>query len=140
MIYSSASRYLSQYPFLKRVMKFLIVGGSSAVINFAIYFSLTEWFNIWYVISAILSFIVAAIFNFCINKFWTFRSLNRGRDAYGEIVKFLVVYVSGLVINTALIYFFKEAGGLDYRLSWVVATGIVTFWNFGLSQFWTFRA
>ena len=139
MIYRIASQYLSGYPRLKRIIKFIIVGSLSALISFSVLYSLTEWLRLWYVISAILSFIVSACFNFLVNKFWTFGSASRGLAAYHQLLKFFTVYISGLTINTVLIYAFTEFSGLDYRLSWVVATGLVTFWNFGLSQFWTFR-
>ena len=47
---------------------------------------------------------------------------------------------SGLFINLAIIYTITEFAGLDYRISWVFATGVVTFWNFGFNRFWTFKA
>jgi len=115
-----------------------MVGLASAIISFSILFMFTEYLHLWYVISAVLSFIFSAIFNFMANKFWSFKNNLRGRAAYNQGVKFIIVYVSGMIINTFLIYTFTEFVGLDYRLSWVIATGVVTFWNFGFTHFWTF--
>jgi len=132
-------RYADRFPFYKRFIKFCVVGGMAAIISFVVLFIATECLKIWYVASAILSFVVSAGFNFCINKAWTFRNKAAGAAAYGQLVKFFAVYIAGLVINTLLIYSLTEFVGFDYRWSWFFATGAVTFWNFGFTQFWTFR-
>jgi putative flippase GtrA len=131
--------YLSKFPTVKQFIKFCIVGGTAALINFLFLLFLTEHFHFWYVISSIIGFIVSAFFNFLANKFWTFRHGALGRQAFLQALKFSLVVISGLIINTILIYIITEYIGFDYRLSWVFATAIVTFWNFSLNRFWTFR-
>lgn len=56
-----------------------------------------------------------------------------------QISKFLVVMAIGLTLNTSIIFSLTEWGGVDWKLSWVFATGIVTFWNFTFNRFWTFK-
>lgn len=129
---------MEKYPSGRRFIKFCLVGLSSAIISFFILYVFTEYLHWWYMISAVLSFVISVIFNFIANKFWSFRNKLRGRAAYNQMVKYAVVYVSGMVINTFLIYAFTEFIGLDYRWSWFIATGIITFWNFGFTHFWTF--
>lgn len=131
--------YLDKYPFLKQFIKFCIIGGISAVINFFILYTFTEFLQIWYLFSAIIGYIIAATFNFLSNKAWTFRHPAKGKEALRQLVKFLVVSVSGLITNTLIIYSVTEFIGFDYRLSWVFATGVITFWNFTLSRIWTFK-
>jgi len=129
---------LAGYPLTRQILKFCIVGGTSAVINFSVYYTFTH-LGVWYVVSAAWAYAVAAIFNFIANKFWTFRSNHRGRVALRQLHKFFIVNLSGLLLNTLLIYLFTDLVGWDYRLSWVGATGLVTFWNFGFNRSWTFR-
>jgi len=132
-------QYLNQYPFLKQFIKFCIIGGIAAIIHFSILHTFTEWLKIWYIISNTFGFVISAIFNFLANKFWTFRNTLKGREIFKQLSKFTMVLVSGLVINNIIIYLVTEFVGFDYRLSWVFATGVVTFWNFSLNRFWTFR-
>src|SRR3989344_4247307 len=101
--------YLDQHKLFKQFVKFCIVGGTSAA------------------------------FNFLANKNWTFRNTDIGWAMINQLSKFATVMISGLIINTAIIYFLTDWFGFDYRLSWVFATGIVTFWNFSFNRFWTFR-
>lgn len=136
---NSLRSQLNQYPFFKQFVKFCIVGGTAAVIHFSILFSFTEWLKLWYIYSNGIGFFVSATFNFISNKFWTFRNKEKGFKVAKQIVKFSVVLGTGLTINTLIIYAVTEGLGLDYRLSWVFATGVVMFWNFGFNRFWTFR-
>ncbi len=130
---------IGQYLYLRQLIKFLVVGATSAAINFLFLYFLTEWLGIWYLFSAVLGFIVAAAFNFLVNKFWTFSSLGKGKKALNQLLKFLVISVSGLIINTLVIYCLTEFIEFDYRLSWVFACAVVTVWNFCFNKFWTFR-
>lgn len=123
----------------RQFSKFCIVGGTAALINFSFYYSLTEYLGFWYIYSAIAAFLISAVFNFTTNKIWTFRNKKTGKEIIAQISKFAVVMISGLIINTVIIYFLTEFIGIDYRLSWVFATGVVTFWSYGFNRFWTFR-
>ena len=131
--------YRNKYPFLKQFVKFCLVGGGSAIFSFSIYYSFTEWLEFWYVYSAVCSFLISAIFNFTVNKLWTFRNNEKGKQVVNQIVKFGVVMAAGLIINTSIIYTLTEWAGFDYRISWVFATGAVAFWSFGFNRLWTFK-
>jgi putative flippase GtrA len=131
--------YLTRYPFLKQLIKFCIVGGTSAIINFSVLYFLTERLKIHYLASAILGFLISAVYNFLANKFWTFQHPAKGKEAWGQLLRFSIILTAGLTINTFIIYNLTEFFGFDYRLSWLFATGAVTFWNFGLNRFWTFK-
>ncbi|MFA6215546.1 MAG: GtrA family protein [Patescibacteria group bacterium] len=139
MIKILLDKYLLKFPLLKQFIKFCIVGGTAALINFSILYSLTEWLNIWYVISNVCGGVVSGIFNFFSNKNWTFRNKEKGRQAYWQMIKFIIVISSGLVVHTLIVYSLTEFIAIDYRLSWVAATGIITLWNFVFNRFWTFR-
>jgi len=114
------------------------VGSLAALINFGFYLSLTE-LGLWYVLSSVVGFIVSAIFNFIVNKFWTFENSDSGSDAVVQLVKFFIVMISGLLIHTILLYLITDWVNIDYRISWVIATGLVTLWNYTFNRLWTFR-
>ncbi len=52
---------------------------------------------------------------------------------------FLVVGISGLVVNNLVLAAFVEIMGLHYLVSAVVATQVSTLWNFSLTEAWVFR-
>jgi len=116
-----------------------LVGTTAAAINFGVLYSLVEFVGIWYVYSNICGGVLSSIFNFFANKFWTFRNPELGKRAIGQGGKFIIVIVFGVVINTIFVYIFTDWGGVDYKISWIFATGIVLFWNFTINRLWTFK-
>jgi putative flippase GtrA len=85
---------------LIRLMKFAITGGSALVIDVAIYFVLTRFLSIPYLVSRTVSLTVAIFWNFTLNRYWTFQAVdgNVGR----QFSRFLIVIVSTSALNLAL--------------------------------------
>lgn len=68
------------------------------------------------------------------------RGLFRLRLAGNEnFIRFLVVGLSGLIVNTVVLAAFTEFGALNLLLSALLATQVSTLWNFGLTEAWVFR-
>ena len=59
--------------FLSRFAKFNLVSIGSLVINAGILYTLTTFAGIYYIISNIIGIIAAALWNFFVNHYWTFR-------------------------------------------------------------------
>jgi glycosyltransferase involved in cell wall biosynthesis len=59
-------------------------------------------------------------------------------EANQSFIRFLVVGVSGLFVNSLILAAFTEFAGLYYLVSAVVATQASTLWNFGLTEAWVF--
>ncbi len=56
----------------------------------------------------------------------------------GRVVKFGLVGLSGIVVNSLALAFATEVLGLFYLLSLVLATQCSTLWNFALTEIWVF--
>src|SRR5215208_3729211 len=68
-----------------------------------------------------------------------FRGLLRLRMAgKTHFLKFLLVGLSGLVVNSAALLAFTEVGAIHYVVSAALATQVSTLWNFGLTEKWVF--
>src|SRR5215212_10103780 len=68
-----------------------------------------------------------------------FRGLYRLRMAgNANFVRFLLVGVSGLVVNSLALYAFTELASLPILISAAIATQVSTLWNFGLTETWVF--
>ena len=132
-------KYLFNKNLIEEFFKFCVVGTIAAVIHFSFLHSLTEWFDVYYVISALVGGFFSGTWNFFANKFWTFKNSEKGRETFKQAIKFLLVISMGITLNTLIIYLLTEFTGIDYRLSWVFATGIILFWNFLLNRVWTFK-
>ncbi len=116
--------------------KYIVVGGTSATIDFGLYVLFTDVFNLYYILAATLSFIVAALYNFTLNRKWTFKSNGKKRK---QMPVFFTITVSGLLINNGIIFMLVEYAYLWDILAKIIATGIVTMWNFVGNRYITFR-
>ena len=110
-------------------VKFGIVGVIATAIDFALLIFLTEVFQVNYLVSATIAFSVAVIFNYLASMRFVFthkEELSRRK----EFIIFVVLSVIGLLINNACMWLGVEIFAIDYRITKILATVIVTMWNF----------
>jgi putative flippase GtrA len=126
------------YPWRHRIqiLKFLTVGGSSAIIDFCILYLLTDHANFHYLISATIAFIVAGMYNYLLNRNWTFKANGSQKK---QLPIFLVMGGIGLLLNNFILFVSVDIFGLWYIYGKVIAAGLVTFWNFFINKYFTFR-
>ncbi len=62
------------------------------------------------------------------------------RTEVGKIVRFALVGLSGILVNTGFLYFFTEIGGIFYLASSALAIEISILTNFILNDLWTFKS
>jgi dolichol-phosphate mannosyltransferase len=122
---------------IKEFIKFGVVGGIGTLINIAILYLLTEKVGVYYLISAIFSFIVAMSSNFILNKIWTFKE-NVKLGIKKKYLQFGLVSVSALLVNLFFLYIFTEVLGIYYIISQILAIGIALIINFIGNKIWTF--
>jgi putative flippase GtrA len=151
--------------------RFALVGGSGVVVNLlalvvikhlgphpeVALFALrpTQFHVRWYHLYSTIAFLVANLWNFQLNRSWTFRS-NRHRSWWREYWPFLAVGMLGQVIGLVLLTLLMHHGspialptdplddttGLRTRLYWaqLIVIMVVTPLSFVLNKVWTFAA
>lgn len=114
---------------LAQFMKFGIVGVIAFVIDYGFMVLLTEAFNVPYLISTTVSFIISVVFNYFASMRFVFKrkdDMSRRR----EFIIFIVLSVIGLAINDVFMWLMVDFLYIDYRISKIVVTFIVAVWNF----------
>jgi dolichol-phosphate mannosyltransferase len=140
--------YEFKKPWLARYMKFALIGGIGALINLTILWTSVEVFGIYYLIAAVLAFVIADTNNFIWNRWWTFRSKGKVHIQYSQ---FLLVSVDGLMLNLILLKTLKEdvfpwlgigedRASLYLVFAQVIAIFLVSIFNFFANALWTFNA
>ena len=120
-----------------KIFKFGIVGFIGMIIDFGITYLCKEKFKINKYISNILGFTVAVVNNYFLNRIWTFNSNNQNWQA--EFGKFFLFSVSGLVINTLLVYLLNGRAKINFYVSKAIAIVCVFFWNYSLNAIFNFK-
>jgi len=122
---------------LGQFFSFAFVGLIGTFINIAILYMLTEMLGIYYILSAIFSFIIAATSNFILNKTWTFKEKLNER-ILNKYLQFFLVSLTALIVNLFFLYAFTEFLKIYYLISQVLAIGIALIINFLGNKIWTF--
>lgn len=122
---------------VRQFVKFGLVGASSTVIDWGIYLLLTRFGHLYYLMAKILSFAVAVLNSYYWNRRWTFRS--QDPQKLREFIKFLSIAFVGVVVNATIMYIAVEYLRLRDVYGLVIATAVVTFWNFLANKFYTFK-
>ena len=117
-----------------QLAKFGIVGASGYVVNLGIYAALL---GIGAHKAAVVSFVVAAGWNYWWNRHWTF-ARQKGNFAY-QGMRFFVVALAGLVVNQIWLALFLDVLHMGKIVSQAIAIILVMPLNFLGNKLWSFR-
>jgi len=122
--------------FLLKFVKFGIVGFSGVIVDFSITFICKEYLRIQKYISNAIGFTIAATTNYMLNRIWTFQSHNP--NIMIEFTRFFIIALIGLGINSAIVWAMAGKLKVNFYISKLVATLVVTAWNFLINAYYTF--
>ena len=116
---------------------------------------LTEFNVRWYHAYSTIAFLVANLWNFELNRLWTFRSAKHS-GWFREYFPFLTVGILGQIVGLGILTllmhpnsifslsstFFDNSTGFRTRFYWaqLITIAIITPLSFLLNKFWTFSA
>lgn len=131
---------------IRQIVKFSLVGVLNTAIDFSLLNLLIQIFS-WGLIPAnTISFSLAVINSYFLNKYWTFR--NHQSAHLRQFSSFILVSLIGLGLSNLLIYYGTQfLGTYDFGLSFswhyniakAVSAVVVLTWNFFASKFFVFR-
>ena len=122
--------------FILKFIKFCMVGFSGVFVDFGITFICKEYIKIQKYVSNSIGFATAATTNYMMNRMWTFHSHNPQIGL--EFSRFFLIALIGLGINLLIIWALTGKFKINFYVSKLVATLLVTFWNFLINAYFTF--
>ncbi|TRZ70766.1 MAG: GtrA family protein [Bacteroidetes bacterium] len=122
--------------FLLKFIKFCLVGFSGVFVDFGTTYFLKEVMKVQKYVANAIGFSLAATTNYFLNRIWTFNSHNP--QIVLEFSRFFIIALIGLGINSAIIWLLNGKFRINFYLSKLVATLIVTLWNFLINAYFTF--
>ena len=125
-------------PLVEQFLKFGVVGVVAFVVDYGVLMLLSQCLGWDPVISSVISFIVSVVVNYVGSMHFVFErrdDLSRRR----EFSTFVILSAVGLVINSACIWVgtgIFGSGALSVTVTKVLATIIVSVWNFVSRKHW----
>ena len=125
------------YSFILKMIKFGLVGFLGMIIDFSTTWLCKEKLKWNRYVANGCGFTLAVVCNYLINRRWTFASSNP--LWVKEFTIFLIVSLTGLLLNTSFLYFFHQKKGKNFYIAKFMAILIVFLWNFLANFFFTFK-
>jgi putative flippase GtrA len=123
--------------FLGQSFSYAGIGMMAMLLDFLILYLFVEFVKMNYLVSVILAFIIAAIFNFFAQKKFTFKDKNK--NYFYQLSFFGLIGVIGMGINVVVVFVSVHFFGLWYMSGKLIATVIAFIWNFFANKLITFR-
>lgn len=123
---------------LIQLFRYTFVGGVAFIVDFSLLFIFTDFFGIYYLISAALAFLLGLTTNYILSIVWVFNKRTL-KNRWLEFGIFSSIGIIGLGFNEFIIWFFTEHVHFHYLQSKIVSTVFVYLWNFFARKFILFR-
>ncbi|PWC41406.1 hypothetical protein TSO221_23535 [Azospirillum sp. TSO22-1] len=120
---------------IRQFAMFVVVGCAAAVGHYGLLVALVELAGAPAVPASAAGFVVGGVISYLLNYRFVFDSAGQHLPTAG---KFVAVAVTGLALNSAIMWVLTHWAALHYLLAQVTATGTVMLWSYGANRFWTF--
>jgi putative flippase GtrA len=119
-----------------KMIQFGCVGGLMVILNVEIIYLLTSILGIYYLISAILSYLMLTALSFFLNEKWTFNSVadHAHEKLWHRLASYYLVSLSGMSINIIILFLLTNFENVYYLYSSIIASCSVFFWNFFVNK------
>ena len=114
---------------MKKIIRFIVVGGIATLIDFVFLYIFKEFLNFNVILANTLSFIISVTYNYIASITWVF-DVNKNKNKNIQFIIFIIFSVVGLIINNVILYILTDKLNIYYLISKVIATLIVMVFNF----------
>lgn len=121
----------------KKFIRFSVSGGIATLVDVALLYILTEYVGIWYLISAVFSFMTGSITHFVISRHWVFKDLTK--TFWRQYKTFLTIHLGGLSINLIGLFVLVEYFKIYYILAKFLVVILGISWTFFGNKKFTFK-
>lgn len=121
-----------------KIVRYVISGGTAAVIDLSFLYLFVEYLKIWYLLSAVIAFLIAFTISFTLQKFWTFKDKSVER-MHTQATLYLIVSLINLGLNTFFIYLFVEYAHFHYFFSQFITGALLAVSSFFVYSLFIFK-
>lgn len=133
-----ASQFYSVLFLHKKVIKYIVAGGTAALVNLSTLIVLTDLVGVWYLLSSTIAFILAFAVSFSFQKFWTFseRSVD---NMHMQAAVYLLIGLLNLSVNAGLMYILVEWVKIWYLTAQIISSGSIAVATFFVYRDFIFK-
>ncbi len=124
---------------IKNIIAYAIVGFSGTLIEWSLYYLLSQILSVYYIIATVLSVGIATFANWLLGRLIAFRKAPK-QNLKTEVAKIYIVSIGGIILNTVLMVIFHDLVGVPSMPSKMLASFLVFFYNYSIRAFILYKA
>lgn len=136
--YSFENRNNLPWIEIKKCSMFALVGMSGLLVNMSILYTLTEYFDFFYLYAGVVAIVVSISTNFFLNDIWTFGGQVKKVKFHGRFVSYFCIALFGMALNLGVLWLLTSKFNIYYIYSNFIGIMIVFLWNFIMNRRITF--
>jgi putative flippase GtrA len=121
--------------FTGEFIRFVIVGGISAVLEYSLYFLFKNFFD--YLTANVVAFILTNIVTFVLTRRYVF--VHSTNNKTSEAVLFTICLAGALAVSQAVLWALVEFLAMDDKIAKALAIAVAVIWNFFTRKYIVFR-
>ena len=126
--------FLEKY---KEIIKYLIFGVLTTLVNIIVYTICRKCFHIVYMISKVIAWIISVLFAYVTNRKYVFES--KSDNFVKEVYSFYKYRIFSLLIELLIMYIFVEILNIDDMFANIIVNVIVIILNYIFSKLFVFK-
>lgn len=112
-----------------RLVRYILSGGSAALVQLALFYLFTDLFGVWYLASTTIAFVLGFFVGFVLQKYWTFG--NRHTALVGrELALYATAGAVNLALNGVGMYLLVDRLHLWHLASQILVSGFLAVVSF----------
>ncbi|WP_026692812.1 GtrA family protein [Peribacillus kribbensis] len=124
----------------KELVRYLIIGVLTTLINIASFYILTEWLMFNYKVSTVVSWFLSVFFAYVTNKYYVFSSKTTSKSGLvKEIGNFFLFRILSLLLDFLTMLVLVELLSINDLISKVIANILVVLFNYAASRLVIFK-
>lgn len=116
-----------------RIFRYIIAGSIATIANLEFLFVGVHYLKVWYLTAAVISFCLAVIISYLLQKFFVFKNYSK-IEIQKQFSMFLIFAIIMLGINTLLMYVFVRIIGIWYMLAQVIVAILIAFMKYNFNK------
>lgn len=118
---------LTLYLYQHHLVRYILVGGTTFVIDFGLLVLLHGKEGVWLPIATGIAYCVSIVYNFCLNRWWTF-SASENNSLQKHVVPYVILLGFNLLFTVVFVSVLSHL--INYAVAKIIAVAIQTSWTY----------
>ncbi len=123
----------------REFQRFFFAGGLAFLSDFTVFFFLTHFLKVHYLISNLFGFSAGLLVSYLLSIKWVFQH-RKIKKAHFEFALFAAFALLSFLLNELVLWFFVQAFGIYYLTAKILATGATFLLNFSTKKLFLFSS